>query len=56
MASTTFFIPSVNIMGAGSLVDAMKAIQAYGFKHALSMSLGGAKCFFVWFDQTMRNT
>ena len=35
MASTTFFIPSVNIMGAGSLVDAMKAIQAYGFKHAL---------------------
>ncbi|WP_027468911.1 L-threonine dehydrogenase [Deefgea rivuli] len=35
MATTAFFIPSVNLMGAGCLSDAAKTIQSYGFKKAL---------------------
>lgn len=35
MTTTTFFIPAVNVMGAGCLKDAMAAIQGYGFRHAL---------------------
>ncbi|QZA78419.1 L-threonine dehydrogenase [Deefgea tanakiae] len=35
MTTTAFFIPSVNLMGAGCLVDAAKTIQSYGFKKAL---------------------
>ncbi len=33
--STTFFIPSVNIMGAGCLPEAVLAIRGYGFQKAL---------------------
>jgi len=33
--STTFFIPSVNIMGAGCLQEAVLAIRGYGFRKAL---------------------
>ncbi|MCB6182945.1 L-threonine dehydrogenase [Leeia sp. TBRC 13508] len=35
MAATTFFIPAVNLMGAGCLEEAIKSIQSLGFKHAL---------------------
>lgn len=35
MTTTTFFIPPVNVMGAGCLKEAVNAIQAYGFRHAL---------------------
>jgi alcohol dehydrogenase len=35
MTSTTFFIPSVNLMGSGSLRDAAAAIQSHGWKKAL---------------------
>ena len=30
--SSTFFIPAVNMMGAGSLDEAMVAIANYGFR------------------------
>lgn len=33
--STTFFIPSVNVIGENALSDAMPHIQGYGFKHGL---------------------
>ncbi|OOE40691.1 L-threonine dehydrogenase [Salinivibrio kushneri] len=33
--SSTFFIPAVNLMGAGCLAEAADAIQSYGFKKAL---------------------
>lgn len=35
MTTSTFFIPAVNIMGAGCLDEAAKAIKGYGFKKAL---------------------
>lgn len=35
MTTTAFFIPSVNLMGAGCVSDAAKTIQSYGFKNAL---------------------
>jgi len=35
MSISTFFIPSVNIMGAGCLDEAITAINGYGFKKAL---------------------
>ena len=35
MTTTAFFIPPVNLMGAGCLRDAAKAIQSYGFRKAL---------------------
>ncbi|WP_293932916.1 L-threonine dehydrogenase [Iodobacter sp.] len=35
MTTTAFFIPSVNLMGAGCLQDAVSTIQSYGFKKAL---------------------
>lgn len=35
MTTTTFFIPAVNVMGAGCLKDAVSAIQTHGFKNAL---------------------
>lgn len=41
MTSTTFFIPSVNMMGAGSLDDAMTAIRSYRFRHALIVTDAG---------------
>ncbi|CAI3950324.1 Alcohol dehydrogenase [Commensalibacter communis] len=33
--STTFFIPSVNVIGENALSDAVPHIQGYGFKHGL---------------------
>lgn len=33
--SSTFFIPPVNMMGAGSLEEAMQAIRSHGFRKAL---------------------
>src|SRR3546814_20547511 len=33
--SSTFFIPSVNVMGLGCLDEAMTAIRNYGFRKAL---------------------
>jgi alcohol dehydrogenase len=35
MATTTFFIPSVNLMGAGCLQDAVQQIAAHGWRKAL---------------------
>jgi alcohol dehydrogenase len=35
MTTTAFFIPSVNLMGAGCLADAAKTMQAYGYQKAL---------------------
>lgn len=35
MTTTAFFIPPVNLMGAGCLSDAATAIRSYGFKKAL---------------------
>ncbi len=35
MAQSTFFIPPVNMMGAGSLQGAVESIATYGFKRAL---------------------
>ncbi|MBE9609904.1 L-threonine dehydrogenase [Chitinilyticum piscinae] len=35
MSTSAFFIPCVNLMGAGCLTDAAKAVQSYGFKKAL---------------------
>ncbi len=35
MTTSTFFIPAVNIMGAGCLDDAATAIKGYGLKKAL---------------------
>ncbi|GBR52037.1 alcohol dehydrogenase [Neokomagataea thailandica NBRC 106555] len=40
MAATTFYIPPVNMSGAGCLADAVKAVKGYGFKHALIVSDG----------------
>ncbi|MBK5549312.1 L-threonine dehydrogenase [Pseudomonas sp. TH03] len=39
--SSTFFIPSVNMMGIGSLDEAMDAIRKYGFRHALIVTDAG---------------
>lgn len=39
--SSTFFIPAVNMMGAGSLEEAMVAIRNYGFKKALIVTDAG---------------
>lgn len=39
--SSTFFIPSVNMMGIGSLDEAMVAIHKYGFRHALIVTDAG---------------
>jgi alcohol dehydrogenase len=33
--TSTFFIPSVNLMGAGCLQEAMEALQGHGFRKAL---------------------
>lgn len=35
MATATFFIPSVNVIGSGALDDAATAIAQHGFRHAL---------------------
>ncbi|QLI81675.1 L-threonine dehydrogenase [Chitinibacter fontanus] len=35
MTTTAFFIPSVNLMGAGCLADAAKTMQGYGYQKAL---------------------
>jgi len=35
MSSSTFFIPAVNIMGAGCLKDALATIKSHGFKKGL---------------------
>ncbi len=35
MPTSTFFIPSINMIGTGCLKDAAQYIQSYGFKHAL---------------------
>ncbi|UFH50410.1 L-threonine dehydrogenase [Pseudomonas sp. KNUC1026] len=39
--SSTFFIPSVNMMGTGSLDEAVVAIRKYGFRHALIVTDAG---------------
>ncbi|WP_341961713.1 L-threonine dehydrogenase [Pseudomonas sp. RC10] len=39
--SSTFFIPSVNMMGIGSLDEATDAIRKYGFRHALIVTDAG---------------
>ena len=39
--SSTFFIPSVNMMGIGSLDEAMVAIRKYGFRKALIVTDAG---------------
>jgi len=39
--SSTFFIPSVNMMGIGSLGEAVDAIRKYGFRHALIVTDAG---------------
>ena len=36
MASSTFFIPSVNVIGADSLTDAMNMMADYGFTRTLN--------------------
>lgn len=41
MTTTTFFIPPVNMMGAGCLAEAMQAIHGYGFRHALIVTDAG---------------
>ncbi|HGU6619628.1 iron-containing alcohol dehydrogenase, partial [Escherichia coli] len=35
MAASTFFIPSVNVIGADSLTDAMNMMADYGFTRTL---------------------
>ena len=35
MAASTFFIPSVNVIGNGALNDAMNTMKEYGYRHAL---------------------
>ncbi|HCP1861619.1 TPA: L-threonine dehydrogenase, partial [Escherichia coli] len=35
MAASTFFIPSVNVIGADSLADAMNMMAEYGFRRTL---------------------
>lgn len=35
MSTTAFFIPSVNLLGAGCLADAVQAIQSHGWRKAL---------------------
>jgi len=39
--SSTFFIPSVNMMGVGSLDEAVIAIRKYGFRNALIVTDAG---------------
>ena len=39
--SSTFFIPSVIMMGIGSLDEAMLAIRKYGFRKALIVTDAG---------------
>ncbi|WP_199104100.1 iron-containing alcohol dehydrogenase, partial [Aquitalea sp. ASV11] len=41
MATTAFFIPSVNLMGAGCLQQAVDSMQAQGFKRALIVTDAG---------------
>ncbi|MEO5660170.1 MAG: L-threonine dehydrogenase [Polaromonas sp.] len=41
MSTTTFFIPSVNMMGNGCLAEAVQAIRGYGFRHALIVTDAG---------------
>ncbi|MCK2126774.1 L-threonine dehydrogenase [Thauera aromatica] len=41
MSTTTFFIPPVNLMGAGCLAEAVSAIRGYGFRHALIVTDAG---------------
>ena len=38
MAASTFFIPSVNVIGAVSLKDAMNTMAEYGFRPTLLVS------------------
>ncbi|EPI2801640.1 L-threonine dehydrogenase [Citrobacter koseri] len=35
MAASTFFIPSVNVIGAGALKEAMNTMEEYGFRRTL---------------------
>ncbi len=41
MSTTTFFIPPVNMMGAGCLAEAIQTIRGYGFRHALIVTDAG---------------
>lgn len=38
MSTSAFFIPSVNLIGAGCLKDAVKIIASYGYRHGLIVS------------------
>ena len=38
--TSTFFMPSVNIMGAGCLQDAVQALRGHGLRHALIVTDG----------------
>lgn len=38
MSTSAFFIPSVNLIGAGCLQDAVKIIASYGYRHGLIVS------------------
>ncbi len=52
MASSTFFIPSVNVIGADSLTDAMNMMADYGFTRTLivtdsmltKLGMAGGEC------------
>jgi Alcohol dehydrogenase, class IV len=35
MAASTFYIPPVNVIGTGSVTEAMNAIHEYGYRRAL---------------------
>ena len=35
MAASTFFIPSVNVIGAGSFKDAMNTMPEYAFRRTI---------------------
>ncbi len=39
--STTFFIPAVNMMGVGSLDEAIAALRQYQFRRALIVTDAG---------------
>ncbi|OWY40535.1 L-threonine dehydrogenase [Xenophilus sp. AP218F] len=41
MTATAFFIPSLNLMGAGCLKQAVESMRSYGFRKALIVTDGG---------------
>ncbi|MCB0055739.1 MAG: iron-containing alcohol dehydrogenase, partial [Caldilineaceae bacterium] len=47
MTITAFFIPPVNLMGAGCLNDAVRTIQSYGFRKAMIVTDSPLVCIGV---------